>query len=39
MTTLYVARELDAHALNRPVRNGIGVARCSSVACRTEGCL
>ena len=29
---MYAARELDTHALNRPVRNGTGVARCSSVA-------
>ena len=36
---LYAAREPDTHALNRPVENGIGVARCSSAACRTEGCL
>src|SRR6266481_1553809 len=32
-------RELDTHALNRPVRNGIGVGSCSSAACRTEGLL
>ena len=39
VTTIVRCPELAAHALKEPVVNGIGVGRCSSAACRTEGSL